>query len=174
MTTLGPFTSFEEFYRRENRQLFHFFRRRVGREEASDLTQEAFTRMLRTRAFERVENPRAYLFRAAHNLVIERARQAKRKGTGLFSFDDDRDAPGGPEQTLAMEASDLRRGLRRALLAMPRRTRRIFLMHRLRRQTYREIAEEIGIREQGVEYHMMRALARCRKAVAFHGWRMGY
>lgn len=170
MTGPGPFPSFDEFYRCENRQLFHFFRRRVGREEASDLTQEAFTRMLRTGAFDRVENPRAYLFRAARNLVIERARRGKRKESGLFPFDEGRDAPVGPEQALAIEASNLRRGLRRAILAMPRRTRRIFLMHRLRRQTYREIAEEIGIREQGVEYHMMRALARCRKAVAFQRW----
>lgn len=170
MTALGSFTSFEEFYRYENRKLFHFFRRRVGREEASDLTQEAFTRMLRTGAFDRVENPRAYLFRAAHNLVIERARRGKRKETGLYPFDEGRDAPASPEQALAMEASDLRRCLRRAILAMPRRTRRIFLMHRLRRQTYREIAEEIGIGEQGVEYHMMRALVRCRKAAAFINW----
>lgn len=166
MTAPGPFTSFEEFYRSKNRQLFHFFRRRVGREEASDLMQEAFTRMLRTGAFEHVKNPRAYLFRTAHNLVIERARQAKRKGTGLFPFDDDRDAPADPEQTLAMEASDLRRGLRRALLAMPRRTRRIFLMHRLKGMSYREIAEQLAVGDKGVEYHMMRALARCRRATA--------
>lgn len=170
MTASGTFASFDAFYRSQNRQLFYFFRRRVGREEASDLTHEAFTRMLRTGAFERVENPRAYLFRAARNLVIERARRGKRKESGLFPFDEGRDAPVGPEQALAIEASNLRRGLRRAILAMPRRTRRIFLMHRLRRQTYREIAEEIGIREQGVEYHMMRALARCRKAVAFQRW----
>lgn len=167
MTAPGQFASFDEFYRCENRPLFHFFRRRVGREDASDLTQEAFMRMLRTGAFGRVENPRAYLFRAARNLVIERARCGKRKESGLLLFDEGRDAPAGPEQALAIEASDLRRGLRRAILAMPRRTRRIFLMHRLRRQTYREIAEEIGIREQGVEYHMMRALSRCREAVAF-------
>lgn len=147
MTTAGPFASFDQFYRLENRQLFHLFRRRAGREEAFDLTQEAFTRMLRTDAFERLENPRAYLFRAAHNLVIGRARQSKRKGKALFPFDDDRDAPTSPEQAFAMAASDLRRGLRRALLAVPRRTRRIFLMHRVRRQTYREIAAEIGIRE---------------------------
>ncbi len=170
MTAPASFTSFDEFYRCENKPLFHFFRRRVGREEASDLTQEAFTRMLRTGAFERVENPRAYLFRAARNLVIDRARRGRRKESGLFPFDEKRDAPAGPEQALAIEASDLRHGLRRAILAMPARTRRIFLMHRLRRQTYREIAEEIGIGEQGVEYHMMRALARCRKAVSFQRW----
>ena len=170
MTAPGTFASFDEFYRSQNRQLFHFFRRRVGREDAADLTQQAFTGMLRTGAFERVENPRAYLFRTARNLVIERARRRQRKETGLFPLDEGRDAPVCPDQAWAMEASDLRRGLRRAILAMPRRTRRIFLMHRLRRQTYREIAEEIGIREQGVEYHMMRALSRCRKAVAFQRW----
>ena len=137
MTAPGPFASFDAFYRCENKQLFHFFRRRVGRQEASDLTQEAFTRMLRTGAFERVENPRAYLFRAARNLVIERARRRARNESALFLFDEERDAPSRPEQTLAMEALDLRRGLRSAILAMPPRTRRIFLMHRLRRQTYR-------------------------------------
>ena len=104
MTAPGSFTSFDEFYRSENRHLFHFFRRRVGREEASDLTQEAFTRMLRSGAFDRVENPRAYLFRAARNLVIERARRGKRKEYGLFAFDGERDAPANPEQALAMEA----------------------------------------------------------------------
>lgn len=45
MSPPSSVASFDEFYRRENRQLFHFFRRRVGREEASDLAQEAFMRI---------------------------------------------------------------------------------------------------------------------------------
>lgn len=170
MTAPGPFASFDAFYRDQNGKLFHFLRRRVGREEASDLTQETFTRMFRAGAFERVENPRAYLFRAARNLVIERARPGPRKENCLFLLDEGRDAPSCPEQAWAMEASDLRRCLRRAILAMPARTRRIFLMHRLRRQTYQEIADEIGIKVPAIEYHMMRALSRCRKAVAFQIW----
>lgn len=48
----GPFTSFDEFYRSQNVRLFHFFRRKVGREAAPDLVQEAFMRMLRCGAFE--------------------------------------------------------------------------------------------------------------------------
>ena len=170
MTAPGPFPSFDEFYRSQNVRLFHFFRRKVGHEAAPDLVQETFTRMLRCGEFERVENPQAYLTRTARNLLIERYRTWRRKACVLYPLDEGHDAPVGPDQAWAIEASDLRRGLRRAILAMPRRTRRIFLMHRLRRQTYREIAEEIGIREQGVEYHMMRALSRCRKAVAFQRW----
>jgi RNA polymerase sigma-70 factor (ECF subfamily) len=41
-------------------------------------------------------------------------------------------------------------------------------MHRLRGMTYREIANQLDIGDKGVEYHMMRALARCRKVAAAH------
>lgn len=89
-----------------------------------------------------------------------------REKSVMFPLDEGRDAPVRPEQTWKIEAADLRHAYRQALQTMPRRTRRIFLMHRLRNMTYREIAEELSIGNQGVEYHMMRALARCRNAVA--------
>lgn len=166
MTAPHSAASFETFYRSQNRSLFHFFRRRAGRDAAADLVQEVFARMLCADAFERLDNPRAYMFSAARNLLIERSRRKARNEARLYPLDEGREAPVCPEQAYSIEAADLRRTLRRTILAMPRRTRRIFLMHRLRSQTYREIANEVGIGEQGVEYHMMRALARCRTAVA--------
>lgn len=165
MMAPGSTASFEAFYRSQNRSLFHFFRRRAGPDAAADLVQEVFARMLCADVFERLENPRAYMFSAARNLLIERSRRNARKKARLYPLDEGRDAPVCPEQCWSIEAADLRRTLRRTILAMPRRTRRIFLMHRLRSQTYREIANEVGIGEQGVEYHMMRALAHCRTAV---------
>src|SRR3546814_2855483 len=84
MTAPDSFTSFDEFYRSQNVRLFHFFRLKVGREAAPDLVQEAFTRMLRCGAFERVENPQAYLTRTARNLLIERHRTWRRKGCVLY------------------------------------------------------------------------------------------
>lgn len=168
MTAPGSFASFDEFYRSQNRRLFHYFRRKVGRDAAPDLVQEAFTRMLRCGAFERVENPQAYLFRTAHNLVINQARQRMRRPSVVYPFDEERDAHVQPEQEWRTEAAELRRIFRQALRAMPRRTRRVFLMHRLRGMTYREIANQLDIGDKGVEYHMMRALARCRKVAAAH------
>lgn len=163
MTAPKAVASFDEFYRSQNVRLFHFFRRKVGRESAPDLVQEAFTRMLRCGAFERVENPQAYLTRTARNLLIERARTWHRKGCVQYPLDEARDAPLGPEQDWKIESRELRRAFRRCLLAMPARTRRIFLMHRLQGKTYREIAKHLGVSDKGVEYHMMRALARCRR-----------
>jgi len=166
MTASGTTASFEAFYRSQNRSLFHFFRRRAGGDAADDLAQEVFARMLCADVFERLDNPRAYMFRAARNLLIERSRRKGLNEARLLPLIEERDAAVCPEQAWSIEAADLRRTLRRTILAMPRRTRRIFLMHRLRSQTYMEIANEVGIGQQGVEYHMMRALAHCRTAVA--------
>ena len=49
---------------------------------------------------------------------------------------------------------------------MPPKTRRVFVMHRIHRLTYKEIAAELGVCVETVEYHMMRALRLCRAAVA--------
>ncbi|MGR4892729.1 RNA polymerase sigma factor [Sphingopyxis sp. LARHCG72] len=75
MTALRSTAAFDSFYRSEYEWLLCYFRIRVGSDAAPDLVQEAFTRMLRSGAFERVDNPQAYLTRAAHNLLIEGARQ---------------------------------------------------------------------------------------------------
>lgn len=166
MTAPCAVASFDAFYRSENRRLLRFFGRKVGWDAAPDLVQDAFTRVLRSGPFERLDNPQAYLTRTARNLLIERARRRMREQSVIFPLDEGRDAPVRPEQTWQIEATDLRRVYRQALRAMPRRTRRIFLMHRLRHMTYAEIAEQFEISNQGVEYHMMRALAGCRKAVA--------
>lgn len=166
MTAAGPYATFEAFYRAEHDRMFHFFRRKVGRDEAPDLVQEAFTCVLRSGAFYRLENPNGYLTRTARNLVINRARTWQRKGCMLYPLDEVRDAPLSPEQEWKIEARELRAAYRRALLALPRRTRRIFLMHRLKGMSYREIAEDLNVGNNGVEYHMMRALARCRRMTA--------
>ena len=166
MTAAGPYPTFEAFYRAEHGRMFHFFRRKVGRDEAPDLVQEAFTCVLRSGAFDRLENPNGYLTRTARNLVINRARTWHRKGCVLYPLDEARDAPLLPEQEWKIEGRELRAAYRRALLALPRRTRRIFLMHRLKGLSYRQIEVELGVGDKCVQYHMVRALSRCRKAAA--------
>jgi RNA polymerase sigma-70 factor (ECF subfamily) len=60
----------------------------------------------------------------------------------------------------------LQRLYRRTVRAMPPKTRRVFVMHRIHRRPYKEIAAELGISIATVEYHMMRALRFCREAIA--------
>jgi RNA polymerase sigma-70 factor (ECF subfamily) len=166
MTPSGSTVTFEAFYRAEHKRMLRYFRKRAGPDAAPDLMQEVFTRVLRSGAFERVEFPGAYLTRTARNLLIERARRQMRQPVIIHPFDEERDGSDRPEQTWRIEASDVRRAYWQALRAMPRRTRHIFLLHRLRHLTYTEIAQHLGVSNKTVKYHMERALARCRGAIA--------
>ena len=162
----------QRLYLAEQGRLLRYFKTRVGREEAPDLLQEMFTRLLRNGALERVDNPSAYLSRCAHNLLIERWQRIQREHKIFLPIDDDRDAPLPPQQTWGLEEVDARRIYRKTVLAMSPKTRRVFLMHRLTGRTYREIAEDLGISEKGVIHHMTRALARCRKAAVRSNWEL--
>lgn len=166
MTVRPPMAEFHAALAGEHARLLRYFRRRVGRDAAPDLVQETFARMFGSGALDRIDSPAAYLTRIARNLLIDRARRKKRDWPVLFPLDDNRDAVSWPEQAWRLEAADLLRLYRQAVRAMPPKTRRVFLMQRLRRLTYRQIAEEVGISVPTVEYHMMRALTLCRAAVA--------
>src|SRR3546814_6723340 len=75
-----------------------------------------------------------------------------------------RDGAACPDQTLRIEAMDVLHLYRRVVRAMPPKTRRIFVMHRVHRRTYKEIAAELGVCVKTVEHHMSRALRLCRAA----------
>ncbi|MDR7059174.1 MULTISPECIES: sigma-70 family RNA polymerase sigma factor [unclassified Sphingopyxis] len=168
---IAPVSSaaFETIYRTEHRRILNYLRRRVGPDEATDLAQEVFTRLLGSGPIDRIENPAAYLSRITRNMLIDRARRMRCGSPVFFAFDNGRDAPVRADQTWRIDALDLMQVYRQAVRAMPPKTRRVFLMHRIRRMTYRQVAEEIGISIATVEYHMMRALALCRAAIA-EGW----
>lgn len=166
MTLHTPVATFQAMLPSEHARLLRYFNRRVGRDAAPDMVQEVFVRMFGTGTLERIENPPAYLTRIARNLLIDRARRKKRDCTIFFPLDENRDAASRAEQTWRIEAADLLRLYRQTVRAMPPKTRRVFVLHRLRRMTYKQIAEHIGISIATVEYHMMRALVLCRAAIA--------
>lgn len=167
MMLLDAPPAFEAICHAEHARLLRYLRRRVGPDEAPDLVQEAFARLLGAKDLERIENPAAYLSRITRNMLIDRARRRKKQDRPIFfPFEEDRDAVSRAEQTWRIEAIDLLRLYRQAVRAMPPKTRRVFVMHRIHRQTYKEIAVQVGISVATVEYHMMRALTLCRAAVA--------
>ncbi|MGV2496039.1 sigma-70 family RNA polymerase sigma factor [Pelagerythrobacter aerophilus] len=166
MTAPASPAALEHFYRTEYRHLLRKLRRRVGPNEASDLVQEVFARFLRSEALGRVENPAAYLSRITRNMLIDRARRKRHGMPIFFPFDDERDASSRADQTWRIEAIDLFRLYRQTVRAMPPKTRRVFVMRRVKRMTYKEIAARLDISIATVDYHMVQALARCRAAVA--------
>jgi RNA polymerase sigma factor (sigma-70 family) len=57
-----------------------------------------------------------------------------------------------------LDDAELLRRLERAMRSVPRRTREVFLAHRLDDMSYSEIAERTGLSVREVERHMPRAI----------------
>ncbi len=154
-----------EAYREHRGALLGFLRRKAGPEEAPDLVQEVFARAAGSRQRGKLVNPGGFLRRIAQNLLIDRARHKRSHDVLILPFEDQRDAVCSPRQEWQLEANDLLGLYEQAVDAMPFKTRRVFLMHRVDELSYREIHERLGISIATVEYHMMRALAHIATAL---------
>ena len=152
----------------------YFLRRVRRRDEAEDLTQEVFLRMVRSLqrpegdGGERIDNPEAFLFRTAVNLLRDRARRAKTFAEHLAEavHRDESVEVRSPERVLQG-----RQSLRSALAALEEldaRTRDVFILHRLEGLKHAEIASLYGVSSSSIEKYMIKALAHlARRARAF-------
>jgi RNA polymerase sigma factor (sigma-70 family) len=155
----------DTIYRTHRTSLFHFLRRKAGSEEAPDLVQEVFARAAGSTQRHQLINPGGFLRRIAQNLLIDRARRQKSARATFFPLREERDGATPAAQEWNLEAADLLRLYETAVDAMPPKTRRVFLMHRVDELSYREIHELLGISIATVEYHMMKALGQISKVV---------
>ncbi|MCZ6831181.1 MAG: sigma-70 family RNA polymerase sigma factor [Gammaproteobacteria bacterium] len=160
---------FRRFFQQNQGPLVRFLSRRLADpEEAKDIAQDAFHKMMQLDGAENLEHARAYLFQTAANLALNRIRKRKRQESYVRAAT----ARGEAEQGGTL-ASPERAALAREQLAqveaalnkLPLKCQRAFLMHRSRSMTYPEIADELGVSVSTVEKYMIRALQHCRKSV---------
>lgn len=142
----------EEVYRRHGNWLYRFFRRRFGPQDAQDLTQETFVRVVG--AGIEVRDPRAFLKQVALNTLRDQSRRAAVRPVLVSDEATLMDAatPAELEQQLLLE---------QIVLALPPRLREVFFLSRFVGLTYVDIAHRCGISVKTVEARMTKALAMC-------------
>jgi len=154
----------EAAYRAEAARLARFVRRRLpGREDAEDMVHDAFVRLAASGPRD-LKNPPAFLQRIVRNLLIDRSRRRAARPLHLPATPDT-DLPVLPDQSYAIEADDVKRQYRRAVDALPPRTRQVFLLHRVEELSYRDIARQLEISVRTVEWHVAQALLHIDKAI---------
>lgn len=154
-------------YAVERPRLARFLKGRAPAQEIGDLVQECFRRLTSSAAYPRVlaEQPGAYLFRTARNLLAEGHRtDGRRMSADHRSFEDADIA--GPDPHGALEARDQMRRVAAALDRLKPETRDIFLMHRFEGLRYDEIAAARGIGLKSVEKHIAIAMVAVRRVRA--------
>lgn len=135
--------------------------RGASTEDAADLIQELYLKLDRV-PIASVSEPRAYLYRMADNLLLDRRRSSLRRlrrddeWTGLQSgVDLDRDPQPSAEQVLI--SRERLAAVMKALDALPARTAEAFRRFRLGGETQKAIAADFDISVSAVEKHLQRA-----------------
>jgi RNA polymerase sigma factor (sigma-70 family) len=153
----------ERLFREHNEALLRFLRGRVGsRNEALEVAQEAYVRLLSLDQPGAVSYLRAFLFKTAANIAIDRNRRHrsydKVAGGQLFGeFTENRT----PERQVAAEQTLHR--LEGLIDSMPAKCRAAFVMSQIQGIDAATIATQLGITDSMVRKYVVRALLHCRQ-----------
>ena len=155
-------------YLEQRDALGRFLRARLGKDvDVEDLLQDLYLKIAGLDADYAIAEPRAFLYRLASNLLLDRARSGRRAQVRDNAWrqvshhaqgaDDVADTPSA--ETVVIDRQRLRT-LVQTLETLPERTRTVFRMHKFDGVSYADVATSLGISRSSVEKHMMQALRR--------------
>jgi RNA polymerase sigma factor (sigma-70 family) len=136
------------------------------RDEAEDVVQETYLRLLRAHDLDPAgARVRAFVFKVATNLAYDRFRQRRVRVVHDDAALERLVSEGRPlegvvavEQALAI--------VKRTLLELKPRCREVFLLRTVEELAYEDIAVRLGVSKRTVEREMQHALEACQKRVA--------
>ncbi len=172
----GDAAAFEELYRRWRGRLFRYLQHQCGNAaRAEELYQDVWLKVVGARGhYEVAAKFSTWLFRIAHNRLIDHWRASGRQAVEvLASYDDDDDDPPadacaelaapadqGPERLL--ERRDLAARMATAIAALPAAQRETFLLVEEGEMTLEEIAAATGTSRETAKSRLRYALAKLR------------
>lgn len=155
--------SLKSLYMATRPALLRFMQMRgVSPDEAEDLVQELYLK-LESRSFGPIAEPRAYLYRMADNLLLDRRRSSIRRIRREEQWSDIDPAAGSglgggavatDDAIIAQQQLHL---VTSALATLPERTVEIFRRFRIEGERQKLIAADFGISISAVEKHLQRA-----------------
>ncbi|AJP74698.1 hypothetical protein TS85_20610 [Sphingomonas hengshuiensis] len=131
-------------------------------EDANDVVQDAFARLLGSGARDGLRQPEAFLNRIVRNLLIDRSRRVSSRTTHV-PIDEANTPATRATQEDEIELAQMRERYRAAVDALPPRMREVFVLHRVQGLGYKDIATKLDISIRTVEWHVGEALVRIGK-----------
>lgn len=143
-----------EYYEEYRQSVFFYICRRIeNRDDAEDLTQDAFLRLLEYRMMIRRDTLKYFLFTIVRNLLNDYLRRYyKRQEIDRYLYDTLPVTTVEPESR--MVADELRRLESRRVSALPEQRRKVYIMSRFQDKPAEDIAEELKLSQRTVENHL--------------------
>lgn len=160
----SSFISVETLYTRHNNWLRTWLRQKLGcSQQAADLAQDTFVRVLLRRDPITNSAPRALLSTIARGLVIDHWRRSALERAWLEALAQVPGAcyPSAEQQQITMQSLER---VARLLDGLKARSRNAFLLHQLAGLSYPEIAARLQVSTRTVERDVAAALLQCYRA----------
>jgi Mb-OB3b family methanobactin precursor len=146
-------------YRRHHRDLITRARRLIGSDEAEDVVQDAYLKMLEGDRGELVSNARGYVSKMTSTLAIDSLRRQRTHAKALAENGAWFHLPAREARLPAgLDSFGLASDVQAALMQLPRCCRRILFMSRILGFSHAEIAQELGVSVRTVNRNLIRAL----------------
>jgi RNA polymerase sigma factor (sigma-70 family) len=169
----GPAPPLLAAYLTHQAELKRFFLARTrSLSEADDLLQDLYLKVAAAPADDVIQQPLAYLYRLASNLMLDRIRGARRSAARDAEWRRTAHSPGVVEDLAdeppADQAVDARLRLQRVAVAisgLPPRVQEVFRLHKFEGLSHAEVAARLAISRSSVEKHMIAALRHLLETV---------
>jgi RNA polymerase sigma-70 factor (ECF subfamily) len=145
-----------------NESLVRFLAARLHSvQEAKEVAQEAYVRLLSLDDSGAVSFLRAFLFKTAANLAVDRLRTRNRQRQAMNAglCDELREASTPDHEAAQAEEAEI---VRRLIAELPPKCRRAFLLHRIHGEDFSQIAKQMELSERMVRHYVLRAVLYCR------------
>ena len=129
--------------------------------DVDDVVQESYLRIWRTGAVEPIRSAKAFLFRVARNIALDRVR--RNLNSPITAVGDLSTLPVIEERRGVVEALSIEEklgSLAEAIATLPPRCREIIMLCKLKGLTHREAAAQLRISERTVDEQVLRGLKR--------------
>ncbi len=153
----GDVRAYSAIYDRFWMKLYALAYNQIGtREEAEDLVHNLFENLWKKRAEANIRNLSTYLVVSVKYLSIAyiKSQISLRKFQEYLIFQEI--AKSSTEEII--NYNDLQKAVEEAMKKLPEKTAHVFKMSRFENKTVRDIAENLGLTEKAVEYHITKSL----------------
>lgn len=151
----------ESLYQEHHGWLQGWLRQRLNnRDDAADLAQDTFVRVLLARSADTLRQPRQYLATVARGMVIDlyRRRSLEQAWLEVLASQPEEYEPSAQTRAIVLEAL---MAIDRMLDGLGSRTRAIFLAVQVDGLSYEKAALRVGVSVSTVRKHLANALLHC-------------
>ncbi len=152
---------YKDIYYEHSEYLRNFLYYKSGdMQTAEDLAQDAFIKLWENCKKVELAKAKSYLFTIAHNLFLNKVKHNK----VVLQFENSSEQKVDNNDPLfILQKNQFKQQLEKAISDLPETQRIVYLMNRIDKKKYREIAEELNISLKAVEKRMHLALKTLRQ-----------